>query len=258
MRLTPMEIEYLYPVVSVLVHRGGNMTVKRSSRFKPNTPQKKEGQTIKELSKKSRKRLNHIMQCTSVDFKSMATLTYGKYYPRDGVTVKNDLKYILKVLRLWSPSYLWFLEFQKRGAPHFHLLLTVDCITPAMRNKLMQKWVKRQTSQKYFYIACPINKYVEEISNLVLFNIHEKVWSLIKTPNGAKRYVAKYATKTYQKKVPEQYQNVGRFWGCSVDVSKLEEVEVDVQEAELRALLEKLSHPAKDYEILPRYLWGVT
>jgi hypothetical protein len=35
-----------------------------------------------------------------------------------------------------------------------------------------------------------------------------------RVPHAASAYATKYATKQEQKDVPQEYQNVGRFWGC--------------------------------------------
>lgn len=44
-------------------------------------------------------------------------------------------------------------------------------------------------------------------------------WSNEKKTNGLRHYAVKYASKMYQKSVPEEYQNVGRFWGRSKNVT---------------------------------------
>lgn len=44
---------------------------------------------------------------------------------------------------------------------------------------------------------------------------HPKAWENVRAEDGAKRYALKYALKTKQKAVPPDYQDVGRFWGCS-------------------------------------------
>ena len=37
----------------------------------------------------------------------------------------------------------------------------------------------------------------------------------VRKPKGARNYAVKYAQKCRQKEVPENYENVGRFWGHS-------------------------------------------
>jgi len=47
-------------------------------------------------------------------------------------------------------------------------------------------------------------------------------WEVIEKPDGAARYVAKESYKTFQKQVPKAFQNVGRFWGTSRQVTPAE------------------------------------
>lgn len=56
------------------------------------------------------------------------TLTYPKEYPPDNAQVKRDLRTWQKRLeRAYNVKWvLWFEEFQKRGAPHFHLVMVFD------------------------------------------------------------------------------------------------------------------------------------
>lgn len=53
------------------------------------------------------------------------TLTYHHRWPEDPRRWKDQLKALRKrIERRWGPvTAFWRLEFQKRGAPHFHLLL---------------------------------------------------------------------------------------------------------------------------------------
>lgn len=89
------------------------------------------------------------------------------------------------------------------------------------------------------------------------YNVGPGVWEAIKKPYGAQAYVTKYATKPHQKEVPEQYQNCGRFWGCSKGV-KPEPIDYyHSSEKELRHLLWLANHPLAEAEFLPKYLWNV-
>ncbi|GAH86880.1 unnamed protein product, partial [marine sediment metagenome] len=55
----------------------------------------------------------------------MVTLTYPAVFPKNGKVVKKHLNVMLKWLkyRLPAKNYLWFFEWQRRGAPHVHILL---------------------------------------------------------------------------------------------------------------------------------------
>jgi hypothetical protein len=86
------------------------------------------------------------------------------------------------------------LEFQQRGAPHFHIFVT---------HPTELKWV----SQKWYDI---VNS--EDPRHLRAGTKCERL-------RGGKAatisYASKYACKMAQKDVPEGYENVGRFWGVT-------------------------------------------
>ena len=60
----------------------------------------------------------------------------------------------------------------------------------------------------------------------------------LRKPDGARRYVVKEATKMYQKVVPAEYRNVGRFWGCSRAVMPTAIASVRATEDDVRGVLE--------------------
>ena len=87
---------------------------------------------------------------------------------------------------------------------------------------------------------------------------HPKAWELIRSPDGAARYALKYATKPYQKKVPEDFQDVGRFWGCSRDISRSasEVVDtVDCGEYDVRWYAAIRGRDMSTYGELPSDIW---
>lgn len=89
---------------------------------------------------------------------------------------------------------------------------------------------------------------------------HHKTWEPIREEDGARRYVAKYATKTKQKDVPEWFGDIGRFWGASRGVKDSRERPriVQLTDGELREILTKSGRKVGEWDVLPRYLWGVS
>lgn len=84
---------------------------------------------------------------------------------------------------------------------------------------------------------------------------HRKAWEDVREQDGAKRYVLKYALKPYQKKVPKDYQDVGRFWGCSRDVSRsANELQwyTDATDFDARLLCGALGRDMSNWDYLPR------
>ena len=65
----------------------------------------------------------HTVEHNLKAFCSLLTLTYGKDFPTDHIS-KKHLDTFLKRCRRKYPDfkYVWVIEKQKRGAPHFHIL----------------------------------------------------------------------------------------------------------------------------------------
>ena len=184
--------------------------------------------TIKEFSRESRRRLAFTACNTSVTFRQMVTLTYPAIFPSDGALVKRHNKLFLDSLRrhlLGRLSYLWFLEFQQRGAPHIHYL--IDAPWPRTREDV-KNW-RNYVAQRWYEIV-DSGDYKHRLAGTRT----EK----IRKPDGAARYTVKYAMKMRQKTVPELYQNVGRFWSCSRDVIPQPVQEHRVTEDDVRGALE--------------------
>jgi hypothetical protein len=212
---------------------------------------------IKMQSKKSLLRLMFLMQATQLQFTSMITLTYPKIFPTDGRIVKRDVAAIVQKIRRKDYKYLWFLEFQKRGAPHVHILVDNKVITPRMRVDFGLYWTTQIALSDWFCKACPASMYDREVIKMAKVNTHPTVWQFLRTRDGARNYVTKYASKERQKTVPKQYFGVGRFWGSSRDL-RPKGIQFDVTEDDIESWLVDNGHPAKDYHLVPRYLWGIT
>lgn len=166
---------------------------------RPNGDHKR--QAVTEFSDDARRRLAFVAANTSVNFQTMITLTYPNCFPGNGKLVKKHLRAFLMRLRrnYDKPDYLWFLEFQKRGAPHFHVLITTR-YTPAMKSYISQAW--------YEIVGSEDAKHRKAGTRV----------EAVRSKDGATRYALKYAAKMRQKEVPGDYQNVGRFYGYSTPV----------------------------------------
>lgn len=155
---------------------------------------------IFEFSDKSRSNLRHVCNNSGHLIKSQFCLTYHESWPTDGKQVKDHLRQWLRILRRLLPEipYLWVLEFQtKRGSPHFHVFLGTEQDQKTQK-ALAQAWVEITGGTESQY----------------KFHNHPKNWITWKMDDAS--YVMKqYAAKQEQKEVPEQYHNVGRFWGHS-------------------------------------------
>jgi hypothetical protein len=246
--ISPRTVSFYFPVVKATI-RGSTLVVKRSSLFERRGVGAGNRKGIAKLSSKARARLAFLAQETRTKFSSLLTLTFGKKYPRDGRTVKRMLnKFLNFVRRVLGASYLWFLEFQTRGAPHIHIMLSIG------RNeeehiKVVNTWVK--------YNVAELGLSKVDARKLARQHLREKVWEDIRERDGASRYITKYATKPEQKKVPRNYRNVGRFYGSSRDVRKSvpQGHTVDITEEELREWLENNRQPSANWDVLPEIIF---
>lgn len=190
---------------------------------------------VTEFSRKSRQHLAFVAQNTESNFDRMITLTYPSEYPLDGKVCKKQLNVILQWLRRRKiESYLWFLEFQKRGAPHFHILIEGGEFID--RVDLAERW---------FHIVGS-----GDIKHL---NAGTRI-EAGRTKRGLHKYAVKYASKIHQKNVPVEFGNVGRLWGCSYSVNPKPKAVIPVDcEESLTVLLgewEYIGEEKKGYHIL--------
>lgn len=200
---------------------------------------------ISRFSRKSRMRLAFTAINTEVEFRTMITLTYPKEFPCDGAEVKAHLHRFLIWLRrdTGNCSILWFLEFQRRGAPHVHIL----CDYPLPRDRNALKNIRfRVASTWYRIVASNDPKHLSAGTRV----------ERIRKPDGARRYTVKYAFKMQQKAVPPTYRNVGRFWGCTRDVPPKPEQYIRCTEDDIRGVLNDWEFAPQEERLLYRVLYG--
>ena len=198
------------------------------------------------FTEESRRRLAFVAANSSIDFFMMVTVTYPEHFPSDGVTVKRHLYRLLKwQQRAYGPhNYLWFIEFQARGAPHFHIL--VDRIFgPAeileRRAELARKWYEIVGSGDERHLAAGTR------------------FERLRSPEGGRRYAVKYAMKMRQKAVPPDYRSVGRFYGYSQAVKPSPVMQdIALNAWELRDLLGDWRYLPDDPEELYKVLFNTS
>lgn len=247
-------------VTGVTVYRNGTTVTNRISVPTQGNNWGHRG-AITYLTPKARARMLFVAMATSVEFRSMICLTYPIEFPNDGKKVKQHLQDWKQVfLRRYAGSYFWFLEFQKRGAPHIHFLSTRSNVFGADRRWLAESWAKAiglSAERKFCDLFDRRTKCLRLLSLRV--HSHPAQWQTIRDNKGARRYVAKYATKPRQKAVPLRYQNVGRFYGYSSDVKQrieaLDNFSIDADT--IRNILSSEGHRASEWDFLPKYLFGV-
>jgi hypothetical protein len=115
---------------------------------------------------------------------------------------RKRLERFLKRHGVPSWSALWFLEFQRRGAPHVHLLL-FGCKLPERVRRALRNWCGGAWSS-----------IVGNPDRLELAKHRRAGTQVARMKCAHFGYAVKYAAKTEQKEVPHQFRDVGRFWGC--------------------------------------------
>lgn len=149
------------------------------------------------FSAKSRRRLKFAAGNSSDDLVSQFCLTWHELCP-DGETTKKRLNTFLTWLRRNFPgvSYLWILEFQARGFPHFHLFTNIPADAAA------GAWIGKAW-----------NRITKEGGHHLWW--HSRPENFISWEMRSGGYLTKYLDKEAQKHVPEGFGWVGRFWGAS-------------------------------------------
>lgn len=148
-------------------------------------------------SSSSRRLLAYIHNCRA-RYLFLGTLTVAGSYSRDGREFKKCLDRWLVWLmrrqreRAQEPglsSVLWWLEFQQRGAPHAHLIYT-ESIPWRLAARAWAGFMEQPELE-----------------------VSGTRFEAIREPAAMPSYVGKYASKWEQKEVPDDFKNVGRFWG---------------------------------------------
>ena len=144
----------------------------------------------------SRRRLIRFLLSLETPPELMITLTYPEKWPDDAKQWKRHLDNFRRELSRWWPSswWVWKLEFQKRGAPHFHLLGGGVDINRLFCFRL---WV---SSVWYRIVGSGDQKHLKAGTGVDVLSDQKMVIS----------YVCKYVSKVEK---DEAGGWVGRFWG---------------------------------------------
>ena len=213
------------PLAGITVYHSDIVTHRLPCRCQNQAPSQgaKRGK-VYEFSKRSRLRLAFVAANVKPGlFKSMITLTYPSDFPAHGTRCKAHLAALLQWLRdnELARHYLWFLEFQARGAPHFHIM--VDGRASAKRRSML-------SAQWYRVVGSEDQRHLRAGTNWRNARDDE--------PVGLQKYAVKYAQKAQQKNVPEGFQDCGRFWGTSRGLPGLDETQTYIcDDAKLDELL---------------------
>lgn len=146
------------------------------------------------FSRASRKRfLENMAMTRNAEAGAFITLTYPGEYSPDPLRWKRDLDVFLKRLKRIQPNVagFWRLEFQQRGAPHFHLLV-FGLTTSAAR---LRTWVRLA----WFKVVGSGDERHLRVGTRT---------DAIKSRRHAMNYASKYAAKQCDDEI-----EAGRLWG---------------------------------------------
>ena len=184
----------------------------------------------------------------------MITLTYPITYPITGKESKSDLHAFLVTLGRYHKGvrYIWFMEFQERGAPHFHILL--DQSKPPRREvrRMAEVWCNIVAPVDWRYSRLKDRQEFSLRDTCEIFNYRDEFWQNEKTPDGLAHYAVSYATKAYQKHPPDWYSLTGRFWGSSRNFTYGYNVDFAGNEDTVREFLASCGRDMAGYSCLPK------
>lgn len=203
----------------VEIHVGGGLG--RVCMGRPAMPasqkEKKPRGKVREFSGRSRTRMRRTVAATDMSkLPLFVHLTYPAEFAEDPTIYKSHLdNFALRLLRRFPESgFIWKLEFQKRGAPHFHLFVWGIGDREPFKPWLSQAWYETVGSGDLKHLAAGTR--VERIQSR----------------KKAMAYCSGYASKDDQTK-PGEY--VGRYWGAcqreNIPWAKLVHVEVTEKQA---------------------------
>jgi len=192
-------------------------TIKSENNFKKNNRG-----SITDLKKASRKRLSWVYM--QGEWKSMLTFTYHNITIWNFNKVKKQLNSLLQNFRREGVKYLWVMEWQLRGAPHFHIWLDRKFDDCHVRKDNFGKNSWRRFMWSWLKITNQDND--DDCSS---FSFHQKNYTDWDVREGI-NYASKYLEKSNQKVLPKNIKNFGRWWGCSRDL-KLEKKQFIINNA---------------------------
>jgi len=193
--------------------------INSSKKFRPFILSNDAGK-IRSFSRRSRSRLNKkIATVRKSEIPCFVTLTYHEQYPTDFEEFKYHLHKFFANLHHKFPTFgaIWKLEFQKRGAPHYHLLIWGVSVED------LQKYIPSIWNKIAGYGS------IEHLAwhNGELGHGNKHCVQEINSWNGVTSYAAKYFSKV------DETLRSGRIWGVRghVPFSKILEFTVSLDVA---------------------------
>lgn len=208
---------------------GDNVKIEIENEFHRKRKKSEKRGNISEFSIKSMKRakwrIESAFEKEKFQYTFTLTLPFEVHDFIDGVYLKKVFNNFMTVLRqeYGSFPYVWVLEFQRNGNPHYH----VACNQEFDYEYLSLIWGRVNQKLTRFLGE---DVYLKHLSAGVYF---EKIRSV----SGCSHYFGNYLGKKGQKSVPVHFKNVGRFWCVS---SKVEEFKVEIFSGKIKEVSRNL------------------
>ena len=153
---------------------------------------------VKVFSRESRYRLFRLLHTLTFERVTFLTLTYPDVFPVDSKVYKGHLCEFHRKFEVQWPGIqgVWRLEFQKRGAPHFHIML-LDCPYVDVGELC---WMWKST--------CHTWDMAHE-----LLGVDLKLISDSRQEALIASYLAKYIAKVDEEDLKNDKHHAGRWWG---------------------------------------------
>lgn len=185
---------------------------------------------IQGFSKGSRYRLFRLLHALRFERVTFVTLTYGATYPDNGKRAKVHLKAFRRSFerRYGSIPCIWRMEFQRRGAVHFHLLYLDAPFLPV--TDVQNIWYKAG--------HIPHN---ERFGNAVDLRVNSE-----KCPSKViGHYLAKYISKPVGENDWGSKKGDGRIWG-KWNVNEPDPIKVELYPVEAERIINQIIPPQGD------------
>lgn len=204
---TLVDVSYLQTGTTLTMFHNGIMVTDESKGRDYDIPRSWSRSEITTFSNKSRSRLFKLLSNLRYNRLSeglFVTLTYHYGHKKNHSELKKDLQAWLQYLRdnVKDVYYIWRLEFQKRGAIHYHVMV----FTPRGNSALQSEKIQTGLSQAWHRIADPES------------DAHGQYGTQVKLIDNYKMaicYLSKYVAKVDQE---NEQEYTGRRWGASRNI----------------------------------------
>jgi hypothetical protein len=153
---------------------------------------------IEVFSAGSRYRLFRLLHQLSFEKITFITLTYPDEFPADAKVYKANLKEFHRKFEIAYPGVqgVWRLEFQKRGAPHFHIMF----LDWQPEDDGLVEWIWKATCHTWDMA----HELLGVNTRIVTDNSQQALIAF---------YLAKYIAKIDERRLKEDGRKCGRWWG---------------------------------------------